>query len=191
MEPEQLDQKTRKLTTRYVSQDPKTYIDRLYFQRYEGRRGLIGLEDCLQVEVHGLKKYYLHKPEKVLESEGCNILWDFPINTLEHNRLNITVIDKKSKKFLLIDLAFPSHTFIEKTQEEKCTNYSELKYEIARIWKVRKVEGLPVVIGALGTVTKAFEKRIEKLDFDLTIEALQKPCLFRASRIIWKVLDMK
>ena len=32
-------------------------------------------------------------------------------------------------------------------------------------------------IGALGTVTKHFEKRIEKLHLDLTIEALQKPCL--------------
>ena len=65
MEPEQLDQETRKLTTRYVSQDPKTCIDRLYFQRYEGRRGLIGLEDCLQVEVHGLKKYIYTSQKKV------------------------------------------------------------------------------------------------------------------------------
>ena len=38
-----------------------------------------------------------------------------------------------------------------------------------------KVEGIPVVvIGALGTVTKHFEKWIEKLGLDLTNEALQK-----------------
>ena len=64
---------------------------------------------------------------------------------------------------------------LKRREEEKCTNYSELKYEIAKIWKMGKVEGIPVVvIGALGTVTKHFEKWIEKLGLDLTNEALQK-----------------
>ena len=112
--------------------------------------------------------------------------------TLEHNRPDITVIDKKSKKCLLIDPTYSFDTPIEKKEEEKCTNYSELKYEIAKIWKIRNVEVIPVVvIGALGTVTKRFEKWIEKLDLDLTIEALQKPCLLGTARMIRKVLDVK
>ena len=49
---------------------------------------------------------------------------------------------------------------------------------------MRKVEVIPVVKGALGTVTKHFEKWIEKLDLDLTNEALQKPCLLGRARII-------
>ena len=40
-----------------------------------------------------------------------------------------------------------------------------------------KVEVIPVVIGALETVTKHFGKWTEKFDLDLTIEALQKLCL--------------
>ena len=35
-----------------------------------------------------IKKLYIHKPEKVLESGNCKNLWDFPIQTdktLEHN----------------------------------------------------------------------------------------------------------
>ena len=144
--------------------------------------------------VKNREKWYIQKPEKVLESKNCKILWDFPIKTdktLEHNRPDITVIDKKSKKSILIDPACPFDTRIEKKEEEKCTNYSELKHEIAKIWKMRKVEVIPVVIGALGTVTKHFEKWIEKLDLDLTIEALQKPYLLEPARIIRKVLDMK
>ena len=34
-------------------------------------------------------QWYTHKPEKVVESEECKILWDFSIQTdktLEHNR---------------------------------------------------------------------------------------------------------
>ena len=56
---------------------------------------------------------------------------------------------------------------------------------------MRKVEVIPVVIGALGTVTKRFEKWIEKLGLDLTIEAIQKPLLLGTVRLIRKVLDMK
>ena len=63
-------------------------------------------------------------------------MWDFPIQadkTLEHNRPDITVIDKKSKKCILIDPACPFDTLIEKKEEEKCKNDSELKYKIAKI----------------------------------------------------------
>ena len=52
------------------------------------------------------EKWYIHKPQKVLESENCKILWGFPIETdktLEHNRPDITVIDKKNKKCILIE----------------------------------------------------------------------------------------
>ena len=86
---------------------------------------------------------YIHKPENVLESKNCNILWDFPIQadkTLAHNQPDETVIDNKSKKCLLIDPACPLDTCIEKKEKEKCTNCSEPKYEIAKIWKMRKVE---------------------------------------------------
>ena len=123
------------------------------------------------------------------KSGNCKILWDSPIQTdktLEHNRQDITVIDKKNKKCILIDTACPFDTRIEKKEEEKCTNYSEMKYEIAKVWKMRKVEVIPVVMGVLGTVTKHFEKWIEKLDLDLTVEALQKPCLLGTGRIIRK-----
>ena len=56
---------------------------------------------------------------------------------------------------------------------------------------MRKVGVIPVVIRALGTVIKHFEKWTEKLDFDLTIKSLEKPCLLETARTIQKVLDMK
>ena len=101
-------------------------------------------------------QWYTHKPEKVLESEECKILWECTIQTdktLEHNRPDITVIEKKTKKCFLIDPVCPFDTRIEK-KEENCSNYCDLKYEIARMWRMKDVEVIPVVIGALGTVTK-------------------------------------
>ena len=79
------------------------------------------------------EKWYIHKPEKVLESENCKILLGFPIQidkTLEHKRPDITVIDKKNRKCILIGPACPFDTHIEKKEEEKCTNDSELRYSM-------------------------------------------------------------
>ena len=67
MELEQLDRKIRKLITMYRAQHPKADVDRLYLQRCEGGRGLIGLEDCVQVEVHNLEKYLSTSKEKILK----------------------------------------------------------------------------------------------------------------------------
>ena len=43
--------------TMYGAHHPKADVDRLYLQRCEGGRGLLGLEHCVQVEVHSLEKY--------------------------------------------------------------------------------------------------------------------------------------
>ena len=82
-------------------------------------------------------------------------------------------------------------------KEENCKNYSELKYEIEKFENGKGSTGkgstgkvIQVITIALGKVTKHFEKWIEKLDLDLTSEALHKLCLLGTTRIIRKVLDI-
>ena len=67
MELEELDWKTKKLITMYGAHYPKADVDRLHLQRCEGRRGLIGLEDCVQVEVHSLEKDPSTSKENILK----------------------------------------------------------------------------------------------------------------------------
>ena len=55
-------------------------------------------------------RWYLHEPEKVLENEHAKILWDFDIHTdwkIEHSRPDITLVDKKTDRCFLIDVAVP------------------------------------------------------------------------------------
>ena len=67
MELEELDWKTKKLMTMYGAQYPKADVDRLYLQRCDRGRGLLGLEDCMQVEVRSLEKYLTTSKEKILK----------------------------------------------------------------------------------------------------------------------------
>ena len=50
---------------------------------------------------------------------------------------------------------------------------------------------LPIVIGALGTVTNDLRKNLDKVDLHLGVDGLQKTCLLGTARIIRKVLDTK
>ena len=177
-----------------VSECPKLAQKEYKQVRHDNVAKVIHWKLCEKWGFDKSDRWYTHKPEKVLDSKECKILWDFPIQTdktLEHNRPDITVIEKNNKRCLIIDPSCPFDTRIEGKEEEKCDNYCDLKYEIARIWKMKEVEVIPVVIGALGSVTKNFEKWLQKLDLEITVEMLQKPCLLGTARIIRKVLDTR
>ena len=46
-----INRKTRKFFTIYGALHPKSDVDRLYIPRKEGRRGLISIEDCVELAI--------------------------------------------------------------------------------------------------------------------------------------------
>ena len=54
---------------------------------------------------------------------------------------------------------------------------------------MRKVEVTPVVVGALVTITKNFEKWIEKIGIKIKAEHLQKTAILGTARILRKVQE--
>ena len=50
-----VDRKTRKFFTIYGALHFKSYVDRLYIPRKEGGRGLISIEDCVELAIKGLE----------------------------------------------------------------------------------------------------------------------------------------
>ena len=69
--------------------------------------------------------------------------------------------------------------------------YQNLKREIGRLWKLKMVKVVPVVIGALGSVTKGFDRWIEKLGIPFNVGVIQNTALLGTARILRrKVLEM-
>ena len=54
---------------------------------------------------------------------------------------------------------------------------------------MKKVFLIPIVVGALGTITAMVEKYIESLRIKIRIEHVQKSALLGTARIIRKVLS--
>ena len=55
---------------------------------------------------------------------------------------------------------------------------------------MRKVQVIPVVIGALGSVSKEFEEWTESLKIPCITIEMQKTALLGTARILRRVLDM-
>ena len=49
-------------------------------------------------------------------------------------------------------------TLLVNLTPEEIENYQDLKQELKGIWKLRRVTVVPVIIGALGTISKDIEK---------------------------------
>ena len=52
---------------------------------------------------------------------------------------------------------------------------------------MKKVVVIPIVVGALGTITTKFEEYIESLGIEIRIECIQKSALLGTASIIRKV----
>ena len=72
---------------------------------------------------------------------------------------------------------------------EKIENYQDLKREIERLWGIRHLEIVPVVVDALGGVSNRLDEWLEKLGVTIRTGLLQKTALLGTVRILRKLLE--
>ena len=89
-----------------------------------------------------------------------------------------------------IDVAVPGDTRVEGKEDEKVEKYQELRQEIVKLWKMKKVEIIPVVIGALGAVSVGISGWLKKLDINIKVEHIQKTALLGTAGILRRHLNM-
>ena len=83
---------------------------------------------------------------------------------MKHSRPDITVVHKDTQEWTVIDIDVPADQNILTTQEEK---YQNLALEINRILRAKRATVLPIVTGALRTIsgyTKAGNGRLSLPD---------------------------
>ena len=87
-----------------------------------------------------------------------------------------------------IDIAVPADVRVE--EKEKVEKYQDLKRENRILWKLRNVEIVPEVVGALGSVSTEFDRWMGKLGITCNVGIMQKTALLGTARILRKVLEM-
>ena len=135
----------------------------------------------------------MHNPAPVLENDTHKLLWDFNIQTdhlIPARRPDLIIINKKKKKKIckIVDFAVPADHRINLMECEKKDKYLDLARELKKLWNI-KVTIVPIVIGALGTITKGLLKGLEDLEFGWRVETIQMTALLRTAKILRRVLE--
>jgi len=88
---------------------------------------------------------------------------------------------------LLIDVAISGDRNVIKREAEKILKYEDLTIEIQRMWNV-KTKMIPVIIGAIGTISKSFRKHVSYIPRKHEVKELQKTVILGTVHILRKVL---
>ena len=129
----------------------------------------------------------------MIENEKATILWDSPIITDRHvscNKPDTVIQKKKSDRCQIIDVAIPSDYSIQKKATEKKSKYVGLHIECQKIWN-KKVEVIPVIIGATGIVDKNIKKYVGRIPGCHNIYSPQRSAILGTAHILRKVLSIK
>ena len=79
-----------------------------------------------------------------------------------NNTPDIVVVNKNERSCAIIDIAIPVGIRVSEKEKEKIERYQELNREIKRMWNIRSIKVMPVVLGVLGSSSKKL-KNLELL----------------------------
>ena len=88
-----------------------------------------------------------------------------------------------------MDIASPWDHRVYEKEGEKIEKYQDRKREIGRLWEIRHLEVVPVVLGAHGVVSNKLGAWLEKLGVTIRTGLLQKTALLGAARFLRKLLE--
>ena len=167
----------------------KVLAQKEYKRRRDNIARIVHWKLCGIYNLGRVDKWYEYHPDGVIENDSVKILWDMTIQCdhhIEARRPDIIVMEKDSKKALIIDTASSGdHNVVEK-ESEKVEKYQDLTREIKKLWNLRSVDVIPVVVGALGSMSRRIGQCLEQIGIDVRIGLLQKTALFGTARVLRK-----
>ena len=134
----------------------KKLAQREYRRRDDTVAKLVHWKLCEKHNLERKEKWYEHCPEGAVKDDNVKLIWDINIqcdNVIEARRPDLILVDKKAKSYVIIGVAIPGDCRIHEKDIEKIGKYQKLKRELERLWSLKKVEVVPVVVEALGCIS--------------------------------------
>ena len=163
-----------------------------YTERHDRIGQYIHWKICRHYSIETSDRWYEHKPIPVIETANVTILWDFSIRTdrtIQANRPDIVVREKKSETCLLIEVSVPSDANISVKEFEKIRKYKDLEIEIRKMWN-KNAKTIPVIVGALGMIKKETNTYIDQIPGGVSLAEVQKIALNSTAHILRKTLSL-
>ena len=107
---------------------------------------------------------------------------------IQARRPALILVNRRDNHCFIIDIAVPNDSGIREKEKEQVDKYQDLRREIAKLWSIKK-SVIPIVVGALDTVTNSLGKHLNTIGVTATVVLLQKAALLGTARILRKVLE--
>ena len=99
------------------------------------------------------------------------------------------MIDREENTWYIVDFVIPMDYHVEEKEEEKTDKYMDLAAEVRRQFREKTVI-LPIVLGALRTVSAKLSEMLKKLNIEDIIGSLQTVVLISSTAILRRVLNL-
>jgi hypothetical protein len=148
---------------------------------------------CKETEVQLDKKHWYEYVTKSVETSQrgkATILWNQQTQTdgtISNNKPDIIIRDNEKRIYMLINVAISGERNVIKKKSEKILKYKDLTIEIQRTCNV-KTKMIPVITGAIGTISKSFRKYVSNIPENHEVKKLQKTAILGTAHIFRKVL---
>ena len=162
-----------------------------YKHRHDKVAAAVHWSICKKHDLPHTEKWYDHRAEAVIQNDKVKLLWDFNIQTdkvIEARRPDLVLVNKETKECQIIDIAIPGDVRVIRKEDEKIEKYRELGWEIGRLWNMR-AKVIPIVIGALGTISTRHLSYLAEVGTQMSFETLQKSALLGTAHILRKALQ--
>ena len=103
----------------------------------------------------------------------------------------IVVLNKSKRSCAIINIAMPGDIGVSEKEKKKIERYQELKREIKRIWNIRSIKVISVVVGVLCSTSMMLKNYIGELGVVISTALLQQMELIEIVCILREVLDCR
>jgi hypothetical protein len=107
--------------------------------------------------------------------------------TILNNKQDIKIYDNEKRTYTLIEVAISGDRNMIKEEAEKILKYKDLNIEIQNTWNMTS-NVIPVIIWAIGTISKSSRQYLSNITGKNKIKALQKTALLGIAHTLRKML---
>lgn len=180
-------------TVQHLSSGCSAIAGTKYMSRHNNMGKVVHQLLCLGERLlQNFTPYHAYTPQTLLETEHIKVYWDFAVFTdqgVEHNRPDMIVWYKTEKTAVLIDFSIPMDQNLAKAYQGKIRKYEPLARQIRDIWKLKRVDIVPLIISCNGLVHKKTTEHLKEMKLPPnTLIWMQKAVLLGTVNIIRSVL---
>ena len=140
-------------TISHIVSEREQLAQKEYKRRRNNVARIVHWKLCGKYNLKRSEKWYEHAPEGV-ENKEVKILWDVMIQCdreIKARKPDIVVVNKNERSCAIIDIAIPGDIRVSEKEKEKIERDQELTREIKRMWNIRSIKVIPLVLGAVGS----------------------------------------